>query len=117
MRRDGDLVTVAAPPNVINLERATSSSPTSTSIRWRPRVFGNPTRPVPKRRPTSHRFHQYVNEDDNKISVVQVHPDADSMEFFMQEVLAKHGVQAYEYLEEPRVRRSTARPATPSWTG
>jgi len=49
MRRDGHEVTVAAPP-VINLERATSSSPTSTSIRWRPRVFGNPTRPVPKRR-------------------------------------------------------------------
>jgi hypothetical protein len=45
-------------------------------------------------------FHQYVNEDGNKVSVVQVHPDADSMEFFMQEVVAQHGVQAYQYLEE-----------------
>lgn len=45
-------------------------------------------------------FHQYVNEEGNKVSVVQVHPDADSMEFFMQEVVAQHGIQAYEYLEE-----------------
>jgi len=45
-------------------------------------------------------FHIYVNEDSNKVSAVQVHPDADSMEFFMQEVVAQHGVQAYQYLEE-----------------
>ena len=45
-------------------------------------------------------FHQYVNEEGNKVYVVQVHPDADSMEFFMQEVVAQHGVQAYQYLEE-----------------
>lgn len=31
MRRDGDFVTVAAPPNVINLERGYLSSPASTT--------------------------------------------------------------------------------------
>ena len=45
-------------------------------------------------------FHQYINEEGNKVYVVQVHPDADSMEFFMQEVVAQHAVQAYQYLEE-----------------
>lgn len=45
-------------------------------------------------------FHQYVNKDGNKVSVVQVHSETDSMELFMQEVLAQHGVQAYQYLEQ-----------------
>lgn len=45
-------------------------------------------------------FHYYANEDGNRVYVVQVHPDADSLEFHMQEVVAQHGVQAYQYLEE-----------------
>ena len=45
-------------------------------------------------------FHYFVNEDGNRVYVVQVHPDADSLEFHMQEVVAQHGVQAYQYLEE-----------------
>lgn len=45
-------------------------------------------------------FHQYVNDEGNRVSVVQIHPDADSMEFFMQEVVPQHGVKAYRYLEE-----------------
>jgi hypothetical protein len=29
-------------------------------------------------------FHLYVNEDETEVSIVQVHPDVDSMEFHMQ---------------------------------
>ena len=39
-------------------------------------------------------FHEYVNEDHSQVSVVQIHPDAASMEFHMQAV-ADHARQAY----------------------
>lgn len=45
-------------------------------------------------------FHLYLSEDGRRVSAVQVHPDADSMDFFMKEVVAEHGVQAYEFLEQ-----------------
>ena len=44
-------------------------------------------------------FHLYLSADGREVSAVQVHPDADSMDFFMKEVVAEHGVKAYEFLE------------------
>lgn len=43
-------------------------------------------------------FHTYLSEDGRSMSVVQVHPDAASLEFLMTEILPEHGVKAYEYL-------------------
>lgn len=40
-------------------------------------------------------FEGYVNEDGTRMTVVQVHPDAESMEFHMQTV-GKHIGEAYE---------------------
>lgn len=45
-------------------------------------------------------FHLYLDEDARKVAAVQVHPDADSMDFFMKEVVAEHGVKAYEFVEQ-----------------
>lgn len=45
-------------------------------------------------------FHQYLSEDGRRAFAVQVHPDPDSMEYFMAKVVAEHGVQAYEYLDQ-----------------
>ena len=45
-------------------------------------------------------FHLYLSEDGREVTSVQVHPDADSMDFFIQKVVATHGVQAFEYLEQ-----------------
>jgi hypothetical protein len=39
-------------------------------------------------------FNEYVNEDRSQVSVVQIHPDAASMEFHM-EVVGDHARQAY----------------------
>jgi len=39
-------------------------------------------------------FHEYVNEEHSQVSVVQIHPDAASMEFHM-EAVADHARQAY----------------------
>ena len=39
-------------------------------------------------------FHEYVDEEHSQVSVVQVHPDAASMEYHMQAV-ADHARQAY----------------------
>jgi hypothetical protein len=39
-------------------------------------------------------FHEYVNEEGSEVGVVQVHPDAASMEFHM-EVVAERAVRAY----------------------
>ena len=44
-------------------------------------------------------FHYYLSEDGRRVSVVQVHPDADHMDLFMREVVAEHGAKAYEFLE------------------
>jgi hypothetical protein len=40
----------------------------------------------------------YINEDGTEVSVVQVHPDADSMEFHMQ-VASEHFASAFEFLD------------------
>lgn len=45
-------------------------------------------------------FHLCLSEDQREVSAVQVHPDADSMDLWMKEVVAEHGVTAYEYLEQ-----------------
>jgi hypothetical protein len=39
-------------------------------------------------------FHEYANEDGTEVGVVQIHPDADSMEFHMQ-VIRQRAEQAY----------------------
>jgi len=39
-------------------------------------------------------FNEYVNEDHSQVSVVQIHPDAASMEFHM-DIVADHARQAY----------------------
>ena len=43
-------------------------------------------------------FALYINDEGTEVSVVQVHPDADSMAFHMQ-VAAEHFVRAYEFLD------------------
>ncbi len=43
-------------------------------------------------------FHGYVNEDTNEMSVLQVHPDADSMMFHMQ-LIADHITKAFDVLD------------------
>ena len=44
-------------------------------------------------------FHMYLNEDGDRLSIVQVHPDSASLEFHMQ-VNAKHFATAFDWLEE-----------------
>jgi len=44
-------------------------------------------------------FNLYLSEDGRRVYAVQLHPTADHMDFFMKEVVAEHGVQAYEWLE------------------
>ena len=44
-------------------------------------------------------FHCYLDEEGNRLTVVQVHPDSASMEFHMQ-VNAKHFTTAFDYLDE-----------------
>jgi hypothetical protein len=39
-------------------------------------------------------FHEYADENGSEVAVVQVHPDADSMEFHM-EVVRERAAQAY----------------------
>jgi hypothetical protein len=39
-------------------------------------------------------FNEYANDDGTEVAVVQVHPDAESMEFHM-EVVAERAAQAY----------------------
>jgi biotin carboxylase len=39
-------------------------------------------------------FNEYVNEDGTEVTVVQIHPDADSMEFHMN-VVRERAEQAY----------------------
>lgn len=43
-------------------------------------------------------FNVYLDEQGTKASVVQVHPDADSMEFHMK-VISEHLTDAFDYLE------------------
>jgi len=44
-------------------------------------------------------FNLYLNDEGTEVATVQVHPDADSMEFHMK-VTGEHIAGAYEYLEE-----------------
>lgn len=44
-------------------------------------------------------FHCYLDEEGNRLTIVQVHPDSASMEFHMQ-VNAKHFTTAFDYLDE-----------------
>lgn len=44
-------------------------------------------------------FNFYINEEENKVAVVQIHPDADSFEFHMK-VAGEHISQSYGFLEE-----------------
>jgi quinol monooxygenase YgiN len=48
-------------------------------------------------------FHLYVNEDGTEVTVVQVHPDADSMLFHMQ-VAREHISEAYQSVLEKTKR-------------
>ena len=43
-------------------------------------------------------FNVYLDEQGSKVSVVQVHPDSDSMEFHLK-VVSEHLTGAFEYLE------------------
>lgn len=43
-------------------------------------------------------FNLYLSEDGKRVSAVQVHPDANSMDVFMKEIVPVHGVQAYQFL-------------------
>jgi hypothetical protein len=44
-------------------------------------------------------FNEYVNEEGTEVGVVQVHPDADSMEFHMQVVRERAALAYAETLE------------------
>jgi hypothetical protein len=44
-------------------------------------------------------FNLYINDEGTEVATVQVHPDADSMEFHMK-VIGEHIAEAYQYLEE-----------------
>ncbi len=44
-------------------------------------------------------FNFYMDEDETRVAVVQIHPDADSFEFHMK-VAGEHISQSYQYLEE-----------------
>ena len=43
-------------------------------------------------------FHLFLDEEGTKLTIVQVHPDAASMEFHL-EVNAKHFATAFDYLD------------------
>ena len=42
----------------------------------------------------------YLRADGRRAASVQVHPDPDSMDFFLKEVIPEHGVRAHEFLEQ-----------------
>lgn len=45
-------------------------------------------------------FHLFLSEDQREVAAVQVHPDADSMDIWMKDVVSEHGQTAYEFLEQ-----------------
>ena len=60
-------------------------------------------------------FNIYVNEDGTEATIVQVHPDPDSMLFHMQ-VAREHISEAYQsVLEETQRIDVHGSSATPSW--
>lgn len=56
-------------------------------------------------------FNAYLDEEGTKVSVVQVHPDPDSMELHMK-VVADHLSGAFEYLEATESEQIYGRPTT-----
>jgi quinol monooxygenase YgiN len=60
-------------------------------------------------------FHGFVNEDGTEMTIIQVHPDAASMDFHMQVLsnkLGEHVARALgPELIEPRHSSTTGRPA------
>ena len=54
-------------------------------------------------------FNAYLDEQGTKVSVVQVHPDADSMALHMK-VVANHLGGAFEYLEATESEQIFGRP-------
>ena len=61
--------------------------------------FGGLVDVVEANEPRMIAFNGYVNDDGSEVAVVQVHPDAASMEFHMQ-VVREHITHAYEELLE-----------------
>ena len=60
-------------------------------------------------------FNEYANEEGTEVGVVQVHPDAASMECHM-EVVAERAARAYaETLRQQRASRSMGSRATLCW--
>jgi predicted metallo-beta-lactamase superfamily hydrolase len=55
-------------------------------------------------------FHTYLDEQGGKISVVQVHPDSDSMEFHLK-VVSEHLTGAFEYLETTQTEQLYGAPS------
>src|SRR5215213_8657575 len=60
--------------------------------------FGEFAKFIEANEPRLIHFELYINEDGTEVSVVQVHPDADSMSFHMQ-VGGEHFAHAYEFLD------------------
>ena len=61
--------------------------------------FGELVEVVEANEPRMVAFNGYANDEGTEVAVVQVHPDAASMEFHMQ-VVRKHITHAYEELLE-----------------
>ena len=62
-------------------------------------AFAKLTQVVEENEPRMIAFNGYANEDGTEVAVVQLHPDAASMELHM-EVVREHITQAYEELLE-----------------
>ena len=61
-------------------------------------------------------FNEYVNEDGTEVGVVQIHPDAASMEFHM-DVVAERAARAYaETLEATTSIQVYGEPSDLCWT-
>jgi hypothetical protein len=58
-------------------------------------------------------FHGFVNEDGTEMTIIQVHPDAASMDFYMQVLSNKLGASTWPGRSGP----SSSSPGTSSTTG
>ena len=61
-------------------------------------------------------FNEYANEEGTEVAVVQVHPDADSMDFHMNVIAERAAAHTPTRSTRPRTSRSSALPAPPSPT-
>jgi hypothetical protein len=68
------------------------------------------TPPIEANEPRLIHFALYINEGGTEVSVVQVHPDADSMAFHVQ-VAGEHFAQAYEFLDTTKSVQIYAMPS------